>query len=184
MKSRSPQIDSDDGQLAALAEELAQLRDLFRRRLLEDKAKNRLYDELYVQLALARDGLTEQIVAPLFREFLLVVDRITSLSRNGDLMLQSVADEILEVLERRDVRRVPTAEVFNPAIHEAICTEPRDDQPPGTILKVLRSGYLLGERLLRAERVIVAAPGTGSGTAARESALEPASAEDERQSTP
>jgi molecular chaperone GrpE len=50
---------SYDGHVAALKEEVAQLRDLFQRRLFEDKAKNRLYEELYEQLAIARSKINE-----------------------------------------------------------------------------------------------------------------------------
>lgn len=158
MRSTSCQQGAPDGQLATLAGEVAALRDLFQRRLLEDKAKNRLYDELHEQLAVARNGLAEQLLAPLFRELLLVVDRVFDVNGNGDAVLDSIAEELLELLERRDVRRVPAVSAFDPRIHEAVRTEARNGQAPGTILEVLRPGYLLGTRLLRAERVVVAAP--------------------------
>lgn len=153
---------SADEQLASLVEEVAQLRDLFQRRLLEDKAKNRLYDELCEQLTIARNGLANQLLTPLFQELLLIVDRVGSLSRDGDVVLDSVADELLELLGRREVRRVPAVRAFDPALHEAVRAEPRADQPPGTILEVLRPGYLLGGQLLRAERVVVAAASSTS----------------------
>jgi len=166
MSQRPSQPDPGDAQLATLTAEVAHLRDLFQRRLFEDKAKHRLYEELCAQLALARGGLTEQVVTPLYRELLLVVDRVASLNSDGNAVLESITGELTELLERRDVRRVPATGSFNPAIHEAVRVEPRDDQPPGTVLEVLRPGYLLGGQLLRAERVVVAtaAPGSGSAT--------------------
>ncbi|MHB1817413.1 MAG: nucleotide exchange factor GrpE [Streptosporangiaceae bacterium] len=165
MRSRPYQTEPDDEQLAALVEEVAQLRDLFQRRLFEDKAKNRLYEELYEQLTLARGGLLAQVTAPLFRELLLVVDRVARLNQDGDPAVQSIADELLDLLERRDVRRVPASAFFDPAIHDAVRTEPGRGRPPGTVLEVLRPGYLLGEQLLRAERVVVAAGEADSGPA-------------------
>jgi molecular chaperone GrpE len=158
MPPSSAQPGQGDVQLATLTEELAQLRDLFQRRLFEDKAKNRLYDELYEQLAIARGSLAEQLLTPLFRELLLVIDRINNLNEDGDVALESIAEELLELLERRNVHRVPTTSAFDPAIHEAMRAESHDDHPPGTILEVQRPGYLLGTKLLRAERVVVAAP--------------------------
>jgi molecular chaperone GrpE len=140
-----------------LTEEVAQLRDLFQRRLFEDKAKNRLYDELFEQLTIARGGLAQQLLSPLFLELLLVVDRVTDLNRDDDVVLESIAAELLELLERRNVRRVPSVSVFDPGIHDAVRVESREDLAPGTILEVLRRGYLLGTTLLRAERVVVAA---------------------------
>jgi molecular chaperone GrpE len=157
MARGSAHPDQADGQLATLAEEVAQLRDLFQRRLFDDKAKNRLYDELYEQLTVARGGLAEQLLTPLFQELLLVTDRIASLNRDGDVVLDSIAEELLELLARRNVHRVPAADSFNPSIHEAVRVEPGDGQAPGAILDVLRPGYLLGTKLLRAERVVVAA---------------------------
>ncbi len=142
-----------------MTQEIAQLRDLFQRRLFEDKARNRLYDELCEQLTLARSGLAEQLLSPLFRELLLVIDRVTSLSEDGDVVLGSIAEELVELLERRNIHRVPTMSVFDPKIHEAVRTESCDDRAPGTVLEVLRPGYLFGAKLLRAERVVVATPG-------------------------
>ncbi|MEU1545114.1 hypothetical protein [Nocardia sp. NPDC005745] len=45
-----------DDPLTTLAGEVAQLRDLFHRRMLEDKAKNRALDDLHEQLSLAAEG--------------------------------------------------------------------------------------------------------------------------------
>lgn len=163
MPRGSAQPEHGNGQLATLTQEVAQLRDLFQRRLFDDKAKNRLYDELYEQLTVARGGLAEQLLTPLFQELLLVIDRVASLNHDGDAVLESVTEELLELLARRNVRRVPVTSVFDPSIHEAVRAEPRDDQAPGTILELVRPGYLLGSKLLRAERVVVAAPGDSSG---------------------
>lgn len=157
---------STDGHVASLKEEVAQLRDLFQRRLFEDKAKNRLYEELYQQLAIARGGLTEQLLAPLFRELLLVVDRVDRLSDDEGDVLRSISGELLELMERRGLRPTPMTETFDPAIHEAVRSEPDAEKPPGTIMEVVRPGYLLGMQLLRAERVVVA-------TAAQASLVEP-----------
>lgn len=147
---------SSDGHLASLKEEVAQLRDLFQRRLFEDKTKNRLYEELYEQLAIARGGLTEQLLAPLFRELLLVVDRVDRLSDDESDVLRSISDELLELMERRGLRPTHTNGIFDPAIHEAVRSEAHAEKPPGSILEVVRPGYLLGTQLLRAERVVVA----------------------------
>jgi molecular chaperone GrpE len=157
MPRGSAQPEHGNRQLATLTEEVAQLRDLFQRRLLDDKAKNRLYDELYEQLTVARGGLAEQLLTPLFHELLLVIDRIASPNHDGDVVLESITEELLELLARRNVHRVPVMSTFDPSIHEAVRAEPRDDQAPGTILEVLRPGYLHSTNLLRAERVVVAA---------------------------
>jgi molecular chaperone GrpE len=148
--------ESTEPSPAEILEELSGLRDLFRRRLLEDAAKNRLVDELHEQLAQARGGLGEQLLSPVFRALLLLVDRIRSLvPPSGDARLESVVDELLEILWRHGVRPVPEVTVFDPRLHEAVRTEPSNGRPDGTVLATLRPGYLLGTRLLRPSQVVV-----------------------------
>lgn len=150
-------------QLATLAEEIGQLRDLFHRRLLEDRQRQRLYDELYRQLEFARKGLAEEYVAPIVRELLLVLDRIGALSREVGAetadVLETVRVEIFEILARRGVRPVAAVgERFDPAVHEAVERVPVDDPSQDGIVRTEhRTGYLLGDRLLRPARVGVGA---------------------------
>ncbi|MFE7744793.1 nucleotide exchange factor GrpE [Nocardia sp. NPDC057455] len=146
-----------DDPLITLAGEVAQLRDLFHRRLLEDKAKNRALDDLHEQLALARGGFAEQLLAPLFRELLMLVDRVASLHDEHDEVLVSIVDELHEVLERRGVRRVPARADFDPDIHEAVAAAEAPGRSPGSVLQIVRPGYVMGARLLRPEQVVVAA---------------------------
>lgn len=147
--------------VSALAAEVGELRDLFHRRLLEDRQRQQLYDELYRQLEFARKGLVGDYVAPIVRELLLVLDRIDALSEHvgteaGEL-LETVRVELFEVLARRGVRTVPAVgEAFDPAVHEAVervpVSDPADD---GVVRAERRTGYLLDDRLLRAARVAV-----------------------------
>jgi molecular chaperone GrpE len=61
-----------------------------------------------------------------------------------------------EVLARRDVRPLPALrEPFDPRImHAADIAEDRS-QPEGRVLRELRTGFLLGDRLLRPAEVVV-----------------------------
>jgi len=45
---------------------------------------------------------------------------------------------------------------FDPHWHEALMTESRLDVPEGTIVRVTRPGYALGDRIIRPAHVIVA----------------------------
>lgn len=147
--------------LTTLADEVGQLRDLFHRRLLEDRQRQQLYDELYRQLEFARKGLADEYVAPMVRELLLVLDRIDALAAHvgteaGEL-LGTVRVELLEVLTRRGVRTVPAVgEPFDPAVHEAVERVPvTDAAADGVVQTEHRSGYLFDDRLLRPARVSV-----------------------------
>lgn len=158
--STEPTSDPSD-EIGRLADELSELRDLFRSRLYEDTSKQQLYDELYRQLRFAQQGLVDQFIAPLVRELLLVLDRIDALragvSAESAELLMSVHDELVEVLSRRGLRLVDAAgERFDPTRHEAVgrveVTEP--DQV-GQIVEVRRPGYQLEDRLLRPAQVVV-----------------------------
>lgn len=72
--------------------------------------------------------------------------------------MQGVHRKLRETLERSGLQRVPTVgEPFDPEIHEAAMRETTDAFPPGIISGEIRPGYRLGERLLRAPLVKVAA---------------------------
>jgi molecular chaperone GrpE len=139
-----------------LAAEVAALRDLFQRRLLEDRAKQRLYDELYTQLEFARSDLAAQFVAPIAREILLVVDRIDGAADDDDA-LRSISLELREILHRRGLRPVEALGTpFDPHVHEAVdrvsVTEAADH---GRVVAQRRPGYLLDGHLLRPAQVVV-----------------------------
>ena len=81
----------------------------------------------------------------------------------------AAADKLLEGMEltlkllsdamaKFNVEQVdPQGQPFNPELHQAMSTQPRDDVPPGTVIMVMQKGYTLNGRLLRPARVIVAA---------------------------
>ena len=60
------------------------------------------------------------------------------------------------VFERHGVTEI-TAEgaKFDPAVHEAVGIDPDPEAPEGTVTKVLLRGYRLGDRVIRASRVMV-----------------------------
>ncbi|MFI5912355.1 nucleotide exchange factor GrpE [Dactylosporangium sp. NPDC051541] len=146
--------------VAALADEVAQLRDLFQRRLLEDRRRQELYDRLCQELDFARSELVGQFIAPLCRELLLVTDRVSAAGRAGAdpaALLASVLDEIGEVLARRGIRPMAAlGEAFDPGRHDAVERVPvRSDADQGRVLHERRAGYLIDNRVLRPAQVVV-----------------------------
>lgn len=67
-----------------------------------------------------------------------------------------------KAFEKFEIARIdPAGEPFNPEFHEAVMMQEAADAPPGSVLQVVRCGYRLNDRLLRAARVVVAkAPGS------------------------
>lgn len=165
----------DGTSLDAIMEQCVALRDLFQRRLMEDKAKNRLYEELHAQTDFMRNGVLRTYARPLFNELLLLIDRLSGLA--DDVVAVSVVAELSELLARRGVRGLPPTTVFDPRYHEAVRTEPSGSVPKGQIVKILRSGHLIDDVVLRPALVVVS---TGPDVTPREFASrgEPSTGED------
>lgn len=142
--------------IAALDTKLAQLSDLFVRRLREDAGKNALIETVQEQLRAANDLVKYRDLEHLFRETVLVVDRLQGEPPTPELV-QSAVDELLEVFRRRQLIEVDDHGEFDPRLHEAVDTVPADaDLAPNTIVAVQRKGYFLGDRLLRPAQVTIA----------------------------
>lgn len=50
----------------------------------------------------------------------------------------------------------PKGKEFDHSYHEAVSEQETDEVPPGYVVQVLRKGYKMGERLIRAAKVVVA----------------------------
>jgi len=139
-----------------LAQEIGYLRDLFQRKLLDDKSKNQLIESLQSSLG-ERDALAKgDAFRDVFRESLVALDRLRS-EEPGAELVESVREELLEVFARRGLQPVSTDGIADPRFHEVIDTVASTDEiTAGQIVYVEREGYLLGERLLRPARVVVA----------------------------
>ena len=82
----------------------------------------------------------------------------------ADPQVQAVLDgveatdrQLLQTLERYGVKAVNTSDgKFDPNLHQAIAEVPAAGKPPGSIVDVVQSGFMIGERLLRPAMVTVA----------------------------
>lgn len=138
-----------------IGEEVAYLRDLFQRKLLEDRAKNQLIESVQRSLA-ERDALDlGNAYRDVFAETLVALDRLQTETPSAELNA-SVVEELLEVFARRGLRAVETSGSLDLRLHEVVATVPSGDGEAGVIVSVQREGYLLGDRLLRPARVVVA----------------------------
>ena len=65
--------------------------------------------------------------------------------------------ELAGALERHGVKLIEAKDKrFDPNLHQAVFEVPTDEAEPGTVVQVLREGYTLNDRLLRASMVGVA----------------------------
>jgi molecular chaperone GrpE len=62
--------------------------------------------------------------------------------------------ELEEALAKEGLVEIETNEKFDPHKHEALLTQPSEEDE-GTIIEVLQKGYRLGDRVLRPARVVI-----------------------------
>lgn len=155
--------------IETLGSEVEQLKDLFRRRLMDDKSRAAMFESLQDELRMSKDQLSRREFDGLAKEILLVVDRLTTAGGSQYQDLQELAltgaDELLEVLWRRGIEQVSADGPLNPRIHEVIATVEVDDpESVGKIHTLNRPGYMAGDRLLRPAQVTVTVANSGSSS--------------------
>ncbi|MFV8753706.1 nucleotide exchange factor GrpE [Nannocystaceae bacterium ST9] len=75
--------------------------------------------------------------------------------------LEMVRGEFFSALGRHGIKPINSVGmVFDPNLHDALQQVDTPDFAPGVVVMEYEKGYLRGERLLRAARVIVAGPGS------------------------
>jgi len=108
-------------------------------------------------------------IAKLARELLPALDNLDRAiaaaeahpeSANPELIggIQLVQQELIAAFSRAGiVRDTALGEPFNPHQHEAVAQQPAEGQAAGTVIEVYEHGYLIGDEVLRAAKVVVAA---------------------------
>ena len=92
------------------------------------------------------------------------LDRALEAAAEEDPLLEGVRlvrAELSAALGRMGIESFsPVGEQFDPSLHEAVATAPRDGEDggsSGTVVEVYQAGYRLGESVIRPARVVVAA---------------------------
>ena len=145
-------------QLAALeAERDEHLNDLkrvaaefenYRKRVLRDQESlvARAHERLVKELLPVLDDLERALAAAEEHEEATLEEGVRLVHR-----------ELADALAREGLAEIETNGVFDPHVHEALLSQP-SDQDVGSVLEVVQKGYRLGDRVLRPARVVVAAP--------------------------
>ena len=77
--------------------------------------------------------------------------------------VEATARELSAALARHGVKAIDAAGArFDPHLHQAIAEVPANGAEPGTVVNVVQSGYVIGERLLRPAMVTVAKAASSS----------------------
>lgn len=71
--------------------------------------------------------------------------------------LEIISKKIFELLDKEEVKPVKSVgEIFDPFIHEVLCSEVTDEYPENTIVEEFKRGYYLKDKILRPALVKIA----------------------------
>lgn len=134
--------------LRGIQSDLSYLKDLFVRRLYDDKQKTQLIQEL-------SNAAKFSVIEPFLKDIFLLIDRM---EKTDDDTALSVVEELEEILDRRNVTRIPVGKEFNPAIHKAIRVTINNEIDHLQISGICRNGYMMGNKVIRPAEVFLEKP--------------------------
>jgi molecular chaperone GrpE len=119
--------------------------DNFRKRAARDHESlvSRAHERLVKELLPVLDDLERALVAAEEHEEAKLEEGVRLVHR-----------ELRSALAKEGLVEVETEGVFDPHVHEALLTQP-SEQDDGAILEVIQKGYRLGDRVLRPARVVI-----------------------------
>jgi molecular chaperone GrpE len=141
-------LQAERDQLFDRLQRLAAEFDNFRKRSVREQAamSSRANERLVKELLPILDDLGRALEAASEHEEVQLEDGVRLVHRSlGDL------------LQKEGVAEIDTNGKFDPHVHEALLSQPSDEQE-GTVIEVVQKGYKLGDRILRPARVVVAGP--------------------------
>jgi len=114
------------------------------------------------RVARDQEGLVARAHERLVKELLPVLDdlerSLEAAAEHEEAKLEEgvrlVHRELVEALAREGLVEVETDGQFDPHVHEALLSQP-SEQEDGSVIEVLQKGYRLGDRVLRPARVVV-----------------------------
>ena len=119
----------------------------FRKRMEREKGEARRY---------ANQSLLEELL-PVLDNFHMGLEAASADSESMIFKgMEMVKKQLDDFLAGQGVEEIPAEEkIFDPAVHEAVTQEDCEDSPEGIVLRVIRRGYRMGDRLLRPANVVV-----------------------------
>ena len=114
------------------------------------------------RVARDQEGLVARAHERLVKELLPVLDdlerALEAAAQHEEAKLEEgvrlVHRELVEALAREGLVEVETDGQFDPHVHEALVSQP-SEQEDGSVIEVLQKGYRLGDRVLRPARDVV-----------------------------
>lgn len=166
----APEAEADQGSRAALQAELADTKDKLLRAVAEQ-------ENIRQQMQRQREEAVKFAASQLAGDLLDTLDNLRraiesvprEASNHGAINpilkgVEATEANLLATLSRHGLQRIdPLGSVFDPHIHHAIRQHPDATAAEGTVVEVLKPGYMLHGRVLRPAMVGVAVPGRQDG---------------------
>lgn len=148
-KEEHKEVPSEEGEVAALKDRLLRLAAEF------DNYKKKIANDIKVAKDLGKAELIVKLLSSL-DEFELA---FSSLCNNKEVAgeikgIELVFSNIYDTLKGEGLKEIEAKGKYDPYRHEVMLTKP-SDKDEGTILEVIRKGYLFKEILLRPSSVII-----------------------------
>lgn len=158
----TPATDQASPANGELAAELERLEDRYKRALADlDNYRKRAARDLEARVVAAQQAIIVD-----WLDVVDSVERAIQMDTDGSCRegLGAVLEQMNSVLAREGVYRTGApGERFDPERHEAIAVQDSAEAADQTILAVERSGFALGDRVIRPAQVVVARSPQGAG---------------------
>jgi molecular chaperone GrpE len=160
------EIAREAAQIAALHGEIADLKDRYLRAVADTENLRKRADrekQDAAQFAFSRFARDLLSVADNFERALdaMKPDARAALSPEALSVIEGIEAthrQLLSTFERFAIKKISAmGQKFNPNLHEAIAELPIPNHAPGSVIAVAENGYMIGDRLLRAAKVAIAA---------------------------
>jgi molecular chaperone GrpE len=154
-----PQVEEGgDVDVAALQSERDELFDRLQRLAAEfDNFRKRSAREQAAMFARANERLVKELL-PILDD---LGRALEAAAEHEEVKLEEgvrlVHRALSDVLQKEGLTEIETHGRFDPHVHEALLSQPSDEEE-GTVIEVVQKGYKLGDHVLRPARVVVAAP--------------------------
>lgn len=155
-KPADPQ--SEESLLGQLQNDLERFRDLALRSQADfDNFRKRAAREKEDAVKYANAAMLERLI-PILDNFELGLNAVRRTEENSPILsgMDMVAKQLNDFLLQQGVEPIPAEGAkFDPNVHEAVAQEANDDVEEGHIVRQLRKGFKLRDRLLRPATVVV-----------------------------
>jgi molecular chaperone GrpE len=157
--TESPEAEESlDVDVEALQAERDQLFDRLQRLAAE-------FDNFRKRNAREQAALIERATERLVKELIPVLDdlgrALEAAAEHEEAKLEEgvrlVHRALSDLLTKEGLAEIETDGKFDPHVHEALLSQPSDEEE-GSVIEVVQKGYKLGDKVIRPARVVVAAP--------------------------